>query len=563
MTITDKYFGQTASEYDAKRRHKGSWTTENGAVENMFLRAAQSGPIRSVLDIPCGTGRWIPFFQERDVDYTGVDISKDMIAIATRRFERVTRGTCRSWSRTVSSICRHIETSLIWRSPPDSWAGGIRTRRFRSLSHCARASKRYVIIHLRVHDNSLQVGFRRIVKWPKFVVRYFSAVFRALKEGRLALKHNVLDVESHPRKIVEDRIKALGWTILERAVTKRLVYATVESGFCEKTNPPADPDSKRKRTLMPLEPLARPTSGCRRQIGARIQRLLWQAKHALKNFRPPVDLRNATDDALEAYYRAPGAGGFIIDLSLDRVRTFGPLGLSCAREGGSPFVTTLLAYEQGRCRTYGDSPLRRFYESWQPANLAEAFAIDPSRASKELLALPPLPWMLPWNGGADWDRWINKAKAQIARRTRRLGEAYALSRFWGPVSERYGELRLANLVKVYRSIRVDGYNPVSHIRANLLVRHGECRVLISDGNHRAAALAAAGFDRIPVWVAGRDKYGPAVIWRGDSSSWPAVGSGIFSHEQAVAIFDRVFDANSPALGWNDSDRESTTRPRPI
>jgi hypothetical protein len=292
-----------------------------------------------------------------------------------------------------------------------------------------------------------------------------------------------------------------------------------------------------------------------------VRRLRWKAGQALKNIRPPVDLRNVTENALEAYYRAPRGAGFVIDLRLDRMRTFGSLGFSCASEGGSPFVKTLLAYEQGRCRTYQDSPLRRFYESWQPANLAESLLIDPSRAGRDLLALPPIPWLVPWSSGADWDRWIGKAQAQVARRARRLGDAYALSRFSGPVSERYGERRFANLINVYRSIRRGGYGPASHIRANLLVRDGECRALISDGNHRAAALAAAGFDTVPVWVAGRDKYGPPVIWRGDAASWPAVRSGLFSQAQAVAVFDRVFDANVPLPEWDKADEESPTPAR--
>jgi len=300
-----------------------------------------------------------------------------------------------------------------------------------------------------------------------------------------------------------------------------------------------------------------------RFVGTQLGRLRWQVQQVLKNARPPVDLRNVTKDALEAYYRAPRSAGFVIDVNLDRMRTFGSLGFSCAPEGGSPFAKTLLAYEQGRCRTYQDSPLRRFYETWQPANLAETLLIVPAQAGDQLLGLPPIPWLVPWSGGADWERWIGQTRTQVARRTRRLGDGYALNRFCGPVSERYGEMRLASLLKVYRSIRGGGYRPASHIRANLLVREGECRVLISDGNHRAAALAAAGFDTIPVWVAGKDKYGPSVVWRGDVSSWPVVRSGLLAQDQALAIFDRIFDANSPLPAWDDSRRESSVPPRSL
>lgn len=194
-----------------------------------------------------------------------------------------------------------------------------------------------------------------------------------------------------------------------------------------------------------------------------------------------MDLRNETDDPLEAYYRAPKGGGFIVNLRLDRMRTFGPLGFGCARDGGGP----------------------------------------------------------------DWNRLIAHAKTRIARRSQRLGGQYALSRYSGPVSDAYGQLRFSNLIEVYHSIRDDGYHPVSHIRANLLVRDGKCRASISDGNHRVAALVAAGLESIPVLVAGRNKEGPAVIWQGDSASWPAVRSGLLTQEQALEVFNRIFDANAP------------------
>ncbi len=234
MTITKKYFGKTAMEYDAKRRHSRTWLTETSALEDFYRTAAQSGPIRTVLDIPCGTGRWIPFFQDRNIDYTGVDVSKDMIAVAARsvresdvRNVRILEQDCFQYLP-----ARQDEFDLVVST---RFLGWWHTDTAMSLieSLCA-ASKKFVIIHLRVHDNRFQVAFRRLVKWPKFVARYLAAVFRSWKAGGLSLKHNVLDIESHPRELVEDRIQALGWTILERVVTKRLVYANVEIWLMQK-----------------------------------------------------------------------------------------------------------------------------------------------------------------------------------------------------------------------------------------------------------------------------------------------------------------------------------------
>lgn len=228
MTITNKYFGQTAKEYDAKRRHSRTWAAESDAFQDLFQTAARTSPIRSVVDIPCGTGRWIPFFQGRQIDYTGVDVSRDMIAIAAREIRRPDAESV----RIVEQDCfqylpahRNEFDLAVSTRFLNWWDTDAAVSIIESL--CG-ASKKFVIIHIRVHENALQVAFRRMVKWPKFVARYAAAVFRTLQEGRLAFHHNVLDIESHPRKFVEGRIRDLGWSIQERIVAKRLVYAKVE-----------------------------------------------------------------------------------------------------------------------------------------------------------------------------------------------------------------------------------------------------------------------------------------------------------------------------------------------
>ena len=228
MTITNKYFGQTAAEYDAKRRHSRTWAAETAAFEKLVHSAMEQGPIKSVLDIPCGTGRWIPFFQDQNVQYRGVDVSKDMIAVAmtnvgggdTANIQLIEHDCFQYLPAHRNEFDLTISTRFLnW------WHTDTAISIIEAL--CA-ASRKFVIIHIRVHENALQVTFRRIVKWPKFVGKYAKAVAGALRKGRLTFKHNVLDIESHPRKTVEDRIKALGWTIQERIVAKRLAYAKVE-----------------------------------------------------------------------------------------------------------------------------------------------------------------------------------------------------------------------------------------------------------------------------------------------------------------------------------------------
>lgn len=79
MRVTgDKYYGQAAERYDAERENSVRWATENAAVA-AFVDA---GP---VLDVPLGTGRYVPIYRKKGLDFLGADISRDMLAVANRR----------------------------------------------------------------------------------------------------------------------------------------------------------------------------------------------------------------------------------------------------------------------------------------------------------------------------------------------------------------------------------------------------------------------------------------------------------------------------------------------
>jgi hypothetical protein len=261
-----------------------------------------------------------------------------------------------------------------------------------------------------------------------------------------------------------------------------------------------------------------------------------------------LDLRHLSADPLAAS-RCAGARPFLIDTPLAMVRTFGALAFACTMDGGSPFIEAMIAYGKGECTSYAESALRRFYETWQPRNLAEAFAIDLSAASPLLIAYPPILFITPW-AGSDSMRLADRAIASLPRKSRRLGGKWAISRFSGPVSDAYGEMRFANLVRVYESMRSRDTDSQPPARANLLIRDGEARLLIADGNHRVSAAVALGRDRAPIIIESSGKYGPAVIRREEAANWPGVRSGMFSESQALDIFDRIFDARRPAsCGW--------------
>jgi len=76
-----RYLGKDALTYEFKRAHKPKWAGEDRKVKE-FLRDLPPGT--SVLDIPCGTGRFFPFYRERRFKVLAMDISPDMLAEADK-----------------------------------------------------------------------------------------------------------------------------------------------------------------------------------------------------------------------------------------------------------------------------------------------------------------------------------------------------------------------------------------------------------------------------------------------------------------------------------------------
>jgi SAM-dependent methyltransferase len=74
----DHYYGTHATNYEARRASTTMWLREHQAVADFVTK----GP---VLDCPVGTGRYIPVYRAKGLDFMGVDISADMLAEARKR----------------------------------------------------------------------------------------------------------------------------------------------------------------------------------------------------------------------------------------------------------------------------------------------------------------------------------------------------------------------------------------------------------------------------------------------------------------------------------------------
>jgi SAM-dependent methyltransferase len=81
-----KYVGSIAEEYVTRRASQSTWGWEQEQVR-AWVAGRPAGS--SVLDVPFGSGRYVPLYRARGLKVRGCDISADMIALAKRELGRV------------------------------------------------------------------------------------------------------------------------------------------------------------------------------------------------------------------------------------------------------------------------------------------------------------------------------------------------------------------------------------------------------------------------------------------------------------------------------------------
>lgn len=206
--------------------------------------------------------------------------------------------------------------------------------------------------------------------------------------------------------------------------------------------------------------------------------------------------------------------------------------------GRSPIIhmpTSLLVMQGGfrfnedhpfvRAINGGRAELAAFYEAFQPQNIAQMYGLSRRDAGVQL---PP--WELPWL----------LRHRRPSRGEKGLGREHGTS-YYGPCTDAKIDLEARRLAGIVESIRKRGYRqraPRAHIAGYLMQSGDRVRFFVRGGKHRAAALAALGFQHVPVRM--RDTW-PRVISRDQASHWPLVNAGEMSALLACEIFDRYFE----------------------
>lgn len=147
-----KYRGDVAKGYDAKREDSPKWRWEEEIITDM-LQGVSSGGIVSgswVLDVPCGTGRFFPFYAKWQYQVRAMDISADMMEEAKKkdaglRYVQYIEGDVRNIPLADKSCDASVMCRLTrWLSPEDCG---------KAIRELARVTRQSIIFTARVHSH--------------------------------------------------------------------------------------------------------------------------------------------------------------------------------------------------------------------------------------------------------------------------------------------------------------------------------------------------------------------------------------------------------------------------
>ncbi len=144
----DSYYGKVAANYQKRRAKQGWWAVEQDEMKALLDTLPEG---LSVLDVPFGTGRFVPFYNARGDKVIGLDASADMLAAAEEELGDQFQG-CKTTvgsamdlpypddSFDLVSSCRFIRDIII---KPDA---------LKALAEFARVTRKHAIIQLGEHS---------------------------------------------------------------------------------------------------------------------------------------------------------------------------------------------------------------------------------------------------------------------------------------------------------------------------------------------------------------------------------------------------------------------------
>ena len=144
-----KYVGEIAQGYDAKRELQPKWHEENRLVRE-FL--SDFSPGTAVLDVPVGTGRFIPFYEENGFHVHGLDLSEDMLKEAAQKANSASTYLRQGDARQIGAPDKSYDVAVCirlfrWISPEDV---------VKVLRELQRVARKRIVFNARIANHPYQ-----------------------------------------------------------------------------------------------------------------------------------------------------------------------------------------------------------------------------------------------------------------------------------------------------------------------------------------------------------------------------------------------------------------------
>jgi len=230
MKIEKYYDAENAASYEVNR--KGSlWLSEDDAfiefyntITDEFISVpdGESKSIR-VLDLPVGTGRWIPFLNNNIKSYTGVDVSTYMIEEAKKKIIGHDKFSAnfinQEWQEYLPNLKGEFELIISTRFFAHFNESDVE----KMIKMFSGSTNRYLITQVRACDNYFKYYLEITLSIIKNPARIFK---RWMKSGRLTT--------SHPRSVYLNSLDKANLKIVKSILLQKSTLSSFEYWLVEK-----------------------------------------------------------------------------------------------------------------------------------------------------------------------------------------------------------------------------------------------------------------------------------------------------------------------------------------
>ena len=190
------YVGEIAEHYIEKRKQDKKWRWENQIVEDFITANTKMG--QTVLDVPVGTGRFLPIYRKAGLKVIGIDISGDMLKEARKLLDsheeeiKLLQGDAEKLQLGDHSVDYAVCVRLATLLPRSVLAAAI--------SEFARVTKYKILLQARVSDRRIfhvttrflktamknpQILGRLVVSLKSAISKYFRRIFLPLGNDQI------------------------------------------------------------------------------------------------------------------------------------------------------------------------------------------------------------------------------------------------------------------------------------------------------------------------------------------------------------------------------------------